>query len=104
LIARGERYDVQAVLAVGVALPGSVTLQPAALAGTNLPVLGVAARTGSDGESDPSARPFAVLHKNVVVPFGPVTLNSALAGIVRHADAVETIPRSSDHRPPGVCG
>ncbi len=58
----GDLYDVQAVAGVGAALPGSVTLQPAALAGTNVPVLGVASRTGSEGDLAPSARPFAVLH------------------------------------------
>jgi hypothetical protein len=69
-----------------------------------VPVLGLAWSRGSAGSKVPTERGIALVHVYVVVAPEPDTRNVALAGMVRHAEAAVTTPKSSDQKPPGVFG
>lgn len=87
-------------------MPGNATLQAAARAATNVPVLGDAWRRDWLEVTKPMDTRCAVVHRTTLLAPEPasVIVNAAEAGIVRHADPPVTAPRSSDHRPPGVLG
>ncbi len=100
---------MQTELSVAVAPVGMVTRHPAAFAGTNAVVLGLARMRDDDGGCAPRERDISLVHVMVVVSAvpsscHPMIRNVAEGGIVKHACELVMSPRSRDHNPPGVLG
>jgi hypothetical protein len=100
------RHAMHLRVALGRASPGNATRQPGARCGTNQLVLGVAWKGAADGDHEPSASESRLVHGTMTLlpELASVTVKRDDAGIRRQAVALLTVPRSSDHKPPGVRG
>jgi hypothetical protein len=81
-----------------------VRLHPGDAAGTKARVVGLSMIVDAPGGCGPSATDLSAFQLYVVVLSGPITLNVAVCGNFRHAEAVVTVPISTDQNPPGVLG
>jgi hypothetical protein len=90
--------------AFGRVVPGKATTHERARCGTNNSVVGIARKSGSVGGQMPSAMESRVVQVVMVVFPEPSSVMWKLdvGGITRQAVAVETVPRSIFHMPPGV--
>lgn len=91
---------------LGRASPGNATRQPGARCGTNQPVLGVAWKGACDDDHEPSGSESRLVQGTMALlpELASVIVKCDDAGICRQALAPLTVPRSSDHKPPGVRG
>ena|SRR3982750_4099133 len=86
--------------------PGNATLHARAPWGTNHSVLGVAVKRAAVGAHEPSARESRLVQGTTSLAplLTSLMVKCADGGIRTHAVGVVTIPRSRDHKPPGVRG